>query len=361
MDLRLRKMYRSVEAKLRELAPEPLRALVAQCSEGEAAYALAPEAFEDDRPLRRMLARLGLVSRTRSAANAYGLLGQMAKATGQRATVIQRVLDLYCAPADGVPRVICGDVPLCDDCPLAADCKHYQRTPSITDLPADQRPRERLLAEGEAALSDAELLAIVLRSGTVDDTAIGLAQKLLARFGSFRQLATRAPAELAATKGVGPAKVAQIKAAVEIGRRAAAEQATEPGRELSHSGTVFEMYAPRLRDCKKEVFLILLVDARNRVFREVPISQGSLTASIVHPREVFHEAIRHQAAAIFCVHNHPSGDPQPSRHDLAITRRLVDTGILLGIHLLDHVIVADSGYYSFADSGRIQQEPRHDG
>lgn len=381
MDARLRKVYRSVEGKLREVAPEAIAALLGQCAEGEAAYAADPVAFEEDRPLRRMLTRLGLMPRSRSTANLYDLLHRMAKATGKRAAVIQRVLDLYCAPAApkgqlsggfaAVPHVICGDEPRCGQCPLAPDCKFYQRTPSIPDLPPEQRPRERLLAEGEGALSDAELLAILLRSGTEQDTAVGLAQKLLAKFGSFRGLCTRTAVELKAVKGIGPAKVAQIKAAVEIGRRAASEKAAEPGRALSSSATVFEMYSPRLRDRKKETFLVLLLDAKNRVFHEVAISEGSLTASLVHPREVFNEAVRHQAAAILCVHNHPSGDPAPSRHDIEITRRLVETGKLLGIQLVDHVILGEPGsgqggaaalpYYSFADEGRIAQGRRHEG
>jgi DNA repair protein RadC len=356
-----------VEAKLRELAPAALAACRGQCAEPEAAYAsplaapLPPGPFEEDRPLRRLLTRLGLLPRSRSAVNLYELLGRMAQATGERAATLQRVLDLYCSPADGVPLVLCGDEPRCEACPLAPDCKHYQRTPTIPDLPPDQRPRERLIAEGERALADAELLAILLRTGTEQDTAIALAQKLLAKFGSFRALATRTVAELSAVKGVGLAKVAQIKAAVEIGRRAAAEQAAEPGRVLSHSGTVFEMYGPRLRDLKKETFLALLLDAKNRVFQEVAISEGSLTASIVHPREVFHEAIRHQAVALVCVHNHPSGDPAPSDRDLDITRRLAETGKVLGIQLLDHIIVADRTYYSFADQGRLPTEQRHEG
>ncbi len=366
MDARLRTVYRTIEDALRELAPETLREAIGQCGEADAPYAADPEdetppAFEEDAPLRRMLGRLGLLRRSRSAANLYKLLGRMAKATGRRAEVIRKVLALYSAPADGVPHVVCGEQPRCDECPLKEDCKFYQRTPSITDLPLEQRPRERLLAEGAETLSDAELLAIILRSGTERDTAVGLAQKLLAKFGSFRGLGASTPAELGSFKGVGQAKVAQIKAAMEIGRRVAQEQAKPPGQALTYSAAVYEMYAPRLRDCKTETFLALLLDAKNRVFREVPVSKGSLTASIVHPREVFNAAVRHQAAAIICVHNHPSGDPQPSRHDITITRRLVETGHLIGIHLLDHVIIGDGIHYSFADEGRIPARSRDDG
>lgn len=365
MDALLRKTYRAVEQKLRELASVPLEALIGQCAEGAAAYPATeqaePVAFEEDRPLRRMLTRLGLMPRTRSTTNLYDLLRRMAKATGQRAATVRRVLGLYCAPADGIARVVCGEEPRCDECPLAPECKFYQRTPSITDLPLEQRPRERLIAEGEAALSDAELIAIILRSGTPEDTAIGLAQKLLARFGSFRELATKTVAELSSFKGIGPAKAAQIKAAFEIGRRAEQQRAAEPGRTLTDSRTVCDVYSPRLRDHRKETFLALLLDAKHRVIREITVSEGSLTASLVHPREVFNEAVRDSAAAILCVHNHPTGDPTPSRHDIEVTRRLAATGELLGIPLLDHVVLGDGTHYSFADAGKLPEQRRHDG
>jgi len=356
----LRKTYRTVGEKLRELSDEPLDDLVARCAEAQASYP-DPASFGDDPPLRRFLGRVGLIPRRSSPSNLYELVCKMAKATGQREAVVRRVLDLYCAPADGVRRVICDESPRCEECPLSAECKFYQRAPSIKELPADQRPRERLMAEGEQALSDAELLAILLRSGTEEDTAIGLANKLLARFGSFRALAGRTIAELSSLKGIGPAKATQVKAAVEIGRRIAQQTAAEPGKPLGGSQAVFDLYAPRLRDRKKEAFLVLLLDAKNRVVREVPVSEGSLTASLAHPREVFNEAVRDSAAAVLCVHNHPTGDPTPSRRDIEITRQLHAAGKILGIHLLDHVILGDATYYSFADAGQLPEEKRDDG
>jgi len=360
LDTRLRKIYRTVEEKLRELAPAPLEELVGLCAEGEADYSGAA-AFGDDPPLRRFLGRLGLLARPRSPANLYEIVRQMASAAGRRAATVRRVLDLYCSPADGIPRVICGERPECGECPLAPDCKFYQRTPSIKDLPTEQRPRERLIAEGEQTLSDAELLAIILRSGTPEHTAVGLAQNLLGRFGNFRALAGRTAAELATVKGVGPAKAAQVKAALEMGRRMAEQAAAEPGRRIHDSSTVADMYSPRLRDHRKETFLVLLLDTKHRVIREVVVSEGSLTASLVHPREVFNEAVRDSAAAILCVHNHPSGDPTPSRHDVEITRRLHATGKVLGIALLDHVVLGDGRHYSFADEGQLPDEPCHPG
>jgi len=360
VDALLRKTYRVVRGKLGELAERPLEALIGECAESQAVYPESAE-FADDPALRRLLARVGLVPRNCSAANLYQMVGKIAKATGERQERVRRVLELYCAPAEGIRRVICDEAPNCDECPLTPECKFFHRTPSITDLPVDQRPRERLIAEGEGALSDAELLAIILRSGTEQETAIGLAHKLLGKFGNFRELSRKTVTELSRVKGIGPAKATQIKAAVEIANRLAQQKATKPGRKLTDSHTVFDMYAPRLRDRDKETFLVLLLDAKNRVFREVGVSEGTLTASLVHPREVFSPAVRHSAAAILCVHNHPSGDPAPSRHDIEVTQRLVETSKVLRIRLLDHVILGAASYYSFADEGQIPEEPRDDG
>ncbi|HUT37609.1 MAG TPA: DNA repair protein RadC [Planctomycetota bacterium] len=358
--MELRKTYRTMEQKLRELAAAPLEALVGACAEAQADYPDAA-AFEDDPALRRLLARLGLIPRTRSVANLYECVRRMAEAAGERVATVRRVLQLYCSPADGIRSVVCGDAPSCAECPLAPDCKHYQRTPRIKELPADQRPRERLIAGGERALSDAELLAIILRSGTEEQTAIGLGQSLLAKYGTYRALAARSIAELRRVKGVGPAKAAQVKAALEIGRRMAEQAAAEPGRRISDSQAVYDLCSPRLRDQKRETFLVLLLDARNRVVREVEASVGSLTASLAHPREVFGEAVRDSAAAIICVHNHPTGDPTPSPRDVEITAKLHATGKVLGIPLLDHVILGEGRHYSFADEGQLPEGKRDDG
>lgn len=358
--MELRKAYRTMEQKLRDLAAVPLEAIVGSCAEGEAGYPTGAP-FEDDPALRRLLSRLGLMPRTRSGANLYECVRRMAEAAGERLGRVRRVLQLYCSPAEGIRAVVCGEEPNCADCPLAPDCKHFQRVPSIKELPEDQRPRERLIAGGERTLSDAELLAIILRSGTEEQTAIGLAQSLLSKFGTLRALATKSVAELCKLRGIGPAKAAQVKAALEIGRRMATQGAAEPGRTISSSQAVYDLCAPRLRDQKKETFLVLLLDAKNRLFREVEVSVGSLTASLAHPREVFHEAVRDSAAAIICVHNHPTGDPTPSPRDAEVTRKLHATGKVLGISFLDHIIIGEGRYYSFADDGKLPSEGRDDG
>ncbi len=356
----LRRTYRTIEQRLRELATEPLETLLGLCGEAPAAYADGAP-FEDDPALRRLLSRLGLIPRARSAANLYDTVSRMAEAAGERAATVRRVLQLYCSPAEGIRTVVCGDRPACAECPLAQECAFHQRAPRIRELPEDERPRERLIAGGEGALSDAELLAIILRTGTTEETAVGLGQRLLARFGSLRAIATRSVRELSAVKGIGPAKAAQVKAAAEIGRRMAQRAAVEPGRPIADSQAVCDFTRPRLRDQKKETFLVLLLDARNRLMRDVEVSVGSLTASLAHPREVFHEAVRDSAAAIVCVHNHPTGDPTPSPRDIEITAKLHAASQVLGITLLDHVIVGESTHYSFADEGRLPRDRRHDG
>jgi DNA repair protein RadC len=222
----------------------------------------------------------------------------------------------------------------------------------IKDWPEDERPREKLLNRGPEVLSDAELLALVLRTGDAvsKTSAVDHARLLLTRFGSLRELARASIAELCQIKGIGPAKTAELQAVFELARRFSTE-ALRPGERYTCSEDVFRHYHERLRDRKKEVFLTLLLDSKNQVIREVKISEGSLTASIVHPREVFAPVVRESAAAVLFVHNHPSGDPTPSREDIEITSRLKEAGDLMGVRVLDHIIIGNGKYMSFVDRG----------
>jgi len=213
------------------------------------------------------------------------------------------------------------------------------------------RPRERLLAHGAAPLSDAELLALLLRTGVRGRSATSLARELLGPSG-LAGLAQAAPHELAAVAGIGPAKAAAVLAALELGRRLAAKPLRR-GEKLGSPEDVHRHFHARLRDAPTEQFHIVLLDSRHRVMRSVLTSQGTLTASLVHPREVFRPALRESAAAVVLVHNHPSGDPAPSHEDREITRRLARAGSLLGVPVLDHVIVADRGYASLREQGDL--------
>lgn len=222
----------------------------------------------------------------------------------------------------------------------------------IKDWPEHERPRERLIKYGADKLQDAELLAIILRVGGVEDTAIDLARFLLNKFGSFRGLDAKSVSELCEVNGIGPAKAAQIKAALEMGKRMASEKMKIRERIDSYKD-VYNLVNPYMRDLHREEFKIILLTSRNNLILERTIFEGSLTESIVNVREIVKEALNHAAASIVFVHNHPSGDPNPSLEDKNITARLVNACKLVGINPLDHVIIGNDNYYSFSEHGLI--------
>lgn len=222
----------------------------------------------------------------------------------------------------------------------------------IKSWPEADRPRERLLSQGPEPLSDAELLALILRTGNASNgtTAVDQARSLMTRFGDLRSLAAATTSELCEQSGIGPAKAAEIQALFELAKRFACSK-IKSGTRLSSSQEVFEHFHERLRNRKKEVFISLLLDSKNRLMREIQVSEGSLNASIVHPREVFAPVIRESAAAVLFVHNHPSGDPEPSTEDIELTKRLREAGQIMGVRVLDHIIVGNGRYISFCDQG----------
>lgn len=228
-------------------------------------------------------------------------------------------------------------------------------TGGINNWPEDERPREKLLKRGVTSLSDAELLALLLRTGdsAAGRSAIDLGRELLTCFGgSLRALAQAELNELQQVKGLGLAKAASLKAAFALSARFQARPLVTLDRFTSPS-QVFDYFHHELRDAVKEQFLVLLLDGKSRITRKVQVSEGSLNQSIVHPREVFAPAVRESAAAVIFIHNHPSGDPAPSREDREITRRLKEAGEILGIKVLDHVIIGDGVYFSFTESGLL--------
>ncbi len=228
------------------------------------------------------------------------------------------------------------------------------RKKSVKEWPEDERPRERLLKYGAEGLSDAQLLAILIRNGREGRSAVDLGIELLEKFGGLGGIAQAGVNEICGqngVKGIGPAKIAEIKAAIEVGRRH--QKPSLAGATFCSSGDVVSYYQPRMRDLKKEVFRCALLDTKNKILREEIVSIGSLTASLVHPRDTFKVAIRESAAAVIFIHNHPSGDTKPSQEDILLTRRLVQAGEVLGIQVLDHIIVGDGGHFSFRDNGLI--------
>ena len=220
----------------------------------------------------------------------------------------------------------------------------------IRELPTEERPRERLIHYGADALSVSELLAILLRTGTEKYSAVGLADHLLAEFSNLRGLSHATIEELAGIHGIGPAKAAQLKAAIELGRRLVAAS-PEERTKIRSPRDVYNLLGPMLREEKREHFMALLLDTKNGVLRSRTVSVGDLSSSIVHPREVFSEAIRHGAASLIVAHNHPSGDPAPSPEDIAVTKRLAEAGELLGIEILDHIVLGDNRWVSLKEKG----------
>ena len=226
------------------------------------------------------------------------------------------------------------------------------RRKSVKEWPEDERPRERLLKYGVAGLSDAQLLAIIIRNGRDGRSAVDLGMELLEKFGSLEGIAQAGENEIRGkngVKGIGPAKIAEIKAAIELGRRY--QKPKLAGASFCSSGDVVSFYQPRMKDLKKEMFRCALLDTKNKIISDEVVSIGSLSASIVHPRETFKSAIRESAAAVIFIHNHPSGDIKPSQEDILLTRRLVQAGEVLGIQVLDHIIIGDSSHFSFRDNG----------
>jgi len=223
----------------------------------------------------------------------------------------------------------------------------------VRELPRAERPRERLWALGPAALTTAELVAILVGTGGPDRDALAVAGDLLAAAdGSLRRLAGRPPAELLRSGGVGPAKAARLLAALELGRRLGVEQRPVAPRIRSPEDVV-RLVGPRMRDLAVEEFRVLALDSQSRVLRDVLVTRGLLNSSLVHPREVFRAAIAEAAAGVVLVHNHPSGDPTPSPEDQAVTRQLVAAGALLDLPVYDHVIVAGDRFTSLATAGLL--------
>ncbi len=222
----------------------------------------------------------------------------------------------------------------------------------LRHVPYNERPRERMLAYGADALSNAELLAILIRTGTKSQSAIGLATNVLQHCGSLRELVDISVSELTSIKGIGNAKALQLLAGIELGKRVA----------RSKLGDVIKVRKPQdaasyimedLRYLKKEHFVCLFLNTKNDIIAKETLSVGTLNASLVHPREVFRAAIRCSSASIICAHNHPSGDPAPSPEDILITKRLAEAGSLIGIEILDHIIIGDGKFVSLKEQGHL--------
>lgn len=225
-------------------------------------------------------------------------------------------------------------------------------SPRVSDWPAGERPRELLERMGAPQLSDAHLLAVILRTGSPAPRSSSLetGRSLLSLYRGLAGLDRASVGELRARPGIGLAKAASIKAAFELGRRLSTVESGRPPR-FTNSREVAAYFRPLLQNHAREMFVAALLNGRHELIREVTVSVGCLTSSIVHPREVFRRAVREAAAAVLFVHNHPSGDPTPSDEDRRLTERLVEAGRILGIRVLDHVVVARRGHVSLMEGG----------
>lgn len=224
--------------------------------------------------------------------------------------------------------------------------------PTIKDLPEDIRPRERLLKEGAEVLSNIEILAILLQTGTRETTALDLASLIMFRFKSLRQLLGATIEELREIKGVGPAKACQVKAALELARRTA-KYSDQPRPVIKTPDDAAILVMEEMKHFDREHFRAILLNTKNQVIGTDKVSVGTLNSSVVHPRELFRNAIKRGAASVILLHNHPSGDPTPSREDKDITRRVMEAGNIIGIAVLDHIIIGDNKFISLKAHGLI--------
>ncbi len=222
----------------------------------------------------------------------------------------------------------------------------------IRDLPAEERPREKMQNLGPEALSSSEIIAVILRTGNPRESAVHLAERIISHAGGLRFLPEMSLELLQSFHGIGPAKAVQIKAALELGKRIATTLHVD-NMSVTSPHFVADMFMEELRYKKKEYFKLILLNTKNKVISKEEISVGSLNASIVHPREICSLPMQKSAASVILVHNHPSGDPTPSQEDLSVTRRLVEGGNILGIEVKDHIIIGDGCYLSFKEKGLL--------
>lgn len=222
----------------------------------------------------------------------------------------------------------------------------------VRDVPKSERPRERLLRDGAEALSNQELVALLLGSGTKQESVIDLAGRVVQHFDGLKLLKEATVAELISIRGIGEAKAVQLRAAIELGRRIK-QFPVEETHIVRSPQDVADYMMEEMRHLKQEHFVALYLNTKNAILHKKTLFIGSLNASLVHPREVFKEALRYSSASIVCLHNHPSGQPDPSQEDIDVTKRLVSTGKMLGVELLDHVIIGDRKFYSMKEKGYI--------
>jgi len=220
---------------------------------------------------------------------------------------------------------------------------------TVKELPLDDRPREKLLMRGAQSLSDAELVAILLRTGKKGKSVIEIARELINSEGNLAMLATKTVDSLQKISGIGKDKAATLTAAFELSRRILSQPKWLSNKKITSPQDVAEIFIPILRDDNKEKFIVVCLNSANKIIKHETISIGNLNSSVVHPREVFKVAIDNSSASIILIHNHPSGNPEPSNEDIRITKKIVETGKIMEIPVFDHLIIAGETYTSFVE------------
>ena len=223
----------------------------------------------------------------------------------------------------------------------------------VKELPLDDRPREKLLMRGPQTLSDSELIAILLRTGTRGESVLEVAKKLLIKYSDLAQLATQSVSSLIKNNGIGRDKAATLCAAFEMTRRVESQQKWLSSKKISSPDDIADIFIPLLRDKTKEEFIVICLNSANKIINHETITIGLLNSSLVHPREVFKVAIENNSANIVLVHNHPSGNTDPSEEDITITKKMVDAGKILGISVFDHVIIGHNSFSSLVEKRLI--------
>jgi DNA repair protein RadC len=314
--------------------------------------------LNDDIEIERVLVRLGII-RKKNGSSGRGqslnrAIGLLAEESGSQLMSALMILRLFGCGEDLLKlEPICGEMPVCRSCLLSGECRYYSDLQKKPEPAPSERPAKRLRNEGEEALTATDLISLILGGrGPSEATALALARSLVGQCGSLRDLAALPLGELEVVGGMNADLAIRLRAALALARRWNIEL-RNPGRQFSRGGDFYDFFHTAMIDRKKESFFIVLLDQKNRYISSEMVSVGTLTGALVHPREVFRPAMQAAAAAIAFVHNHPSGNPQPSRDDREITARLLEVGKLLGIRVLDHVIIGENSYFSFVEEGLI--------
>jgi DNA repair protein RadC len=223
----------------------------------------------------------------------------------------------------------------------------------LKDIPSDDRPREKLTLRGPQSLTDAELIAILLRTGMKGKSVVAVAQDLITKEGNLAKLASRSLADLKKNSGIGKDKAATLLAAFEVSRRILSQDKWHSDKKITSPEDIANIFLPLFRDEVKERFIIVCLNTANKIIKYEVISIGNLNSSVVHPREIFKTALENNAASIILLHNHPSGNPEPSNEDITITKKVVEAGKMMDIPVFDHIILAGNNYTSFVEKRLI--------